>query len=327
MIFKKLFLASSSELRDDRKAFEIFIGRKNKDWVNRGVFIELVVWEDFLDALSQTRLQEEYNRAIRECDLFVMLLWTKVGQYTAEEFEAAFQQFKSTNKPFIFTYFKEAAAPGAVASADVASLAAFKAKLGALGHYFTRYPNTEGLQLHFSGQLDKLVASGFIEFNPDRGEADRIAGGDLNTGTQVFGDQVGGDKVAGDKIHQEIDTGGGAYFAGNVQVTGNLTGRDHITHGSSNADVVALLDRLDAEVLRSVAADRQKDAERKLSELRSELEKGLGANDSRLAKTVDGLAERVPEAVGPLVSLFATPILTGVAGPVTKFVLDKLKGG
>jgi hypothetical protein len=105
---QKIFLASSSELRADRDAFEIFLNRKNKDWVKQGVFLELIVWEDFLDAVSKTRLQDEYNRAIRECDLFVMLFFTKVGKYTAEEFETAFGQFQATGKPFIFTYFKDA---------------------------------------------------------------------------------------------------------------------------------------------------------------------------------------------------------------------------
>lgn len=106
MVTKKIFLASSSELKEDRKEFEIFINRKNKDWVSQGVFIELIMWEDFLDAVSKTRLQDEYNKAIRECDIFVMLFFTKVGRYTEEEFETAFGQFQGTRKPFIFTYFK-----------------------------------------------------------------------------------------------------------------------------------------------------------------------------------------------------------------------------
>jgi len=79
MLKKGLFLASSSELKEDRKEFEIFINRKNKDWVAQGVFLELIVWEDFLDAVSATRLQNEYDNSIRECDIFVMLFWTKVG--------------------------------------------------------------------------------------------------------------------------------------------------------------------------------------------------------------------------------------------------------
>jgi hypothetical protein len=60
---KKIFLASSSELSDDRKEFEIFINRKNKDWiVSRKIFLEVVQWEDHLDAMSKTRLQDEYNK-------------------------------------------------------------------------------------------------------------------------------------------------------------------------------------------------------------------------------------------------------------------------
>ena len=92
----KIFLASSEELKEDRNAFEILISRRNNDWVDRGVHLRLVVWEDFLDAMSKTRLQDEYNKAIRGCDIFVMLFFTKVGIYTAEEFETAFKQFQGS---------------------------------------------------------------------------------------------------------------------------------------------------------------------------------------------------------------------------------------
>ncbi|MBS0150716.1 MAG: hypothetical protein JSR31_07220 [Nitrospira sp.] len=168
---KKIFLASSSELADDRRQFEIFLNRKNKSWVNQGVFLELVLWEDFLDAVSQTRLQDEYNQTIRDCDLFVMLFFTKVGTYTEEEFETAFGQFKTTNKPFIFTYFKDAPISTGALDDAVLSLLQFKKKLSTLGHFYTVYKNVEDLQLKFDQQLDKLVATGFIEFKRDAGEA------------------------------------------------------------------------------------------------------------------------------------------------------------
>jgi hypothetical protein len=164
MLTRKIFLASSSELKDDRDEFEILINRKNKDWVSQGVFLELVMWEDFLDAVSKTRLQDEYNKAVQESDVFVMLFHTKVGRYTEEEFETAFGQFKATGKPFIFTYFKEAK-PGAGSADrnDRASLQAFQDKLDALGHYKTPYRNIDQLKLHFTQQLDKLAALGFVE--------------------------------------------------------------------------------------------------------------------------------------------------------------------
>ena len=102
----RLFLASSSELESDRRDFEIFINRKNKDLADKEIFIHLEKWEDFLDAMSQTRLQDEYNKAIENCDIFVMLFFTKVGKYTEEEFDIAFRKFKESNKPLIYTYFK-----------------------------------------------------------------------------------------------------------------------------------------------------------------------------------------------------------------------------
>jgi hypothetical protein len=190
MITKKLFLASSCELREDRKEFEIFIGRKNKDWVAKGVFLELVIWEDFLDAVSQTRLQDEYNKAIRECDLFVMLFWTKVGLYTEEEFETAFGQFKTTNKPFIFTYFNDAEISVASANKkDLMSLWAFQEKLSALGHFYTVYKNVDELKFKFNQQLDKLTSNGFIEFAPEKAQA--VAFPTVQINTTVTGGTVG----------------------------------------------------------------------------------------------------------------------------------------
>jgi len=164
MITIKVFLASSSELKDDRTAFEIFINRKNKEWVARGVFLELVLWEDFLDVLSKTRLQNEYNHAIRGCDIFVMLFWTKVGPYTEEEFEIAVGQFKAKDKPFILVYFKDVPKGD---DADRCSLEAFQKKLDALGHYKTDYDNDDRLTAHFGAQLEKLAAKGFIVFDRD----------------------------------------------------------------------------------------------------------------------------------------------------------------
>jgi hypothetical protein len=169
MITKKLFLASSAELKADRTEFEISIGRKNREWVAKGVFLELIIWEDFLDAMSQTRLQDEYDKAIRGCDLFVMLFWTKVGQYTEEEFETAFGQFKSTNKPFIFTYFKDAEISTSSANKkDLISLWGFQEKLSSLGHFYTVYKNVDELKFKFNQQLDKLASNGFIEFKLEK---------------------------------------------------------------------------------------------------------------------------------------------------------------
>ncbi len=99
-----------------------------------------------------------------------MLVSTKVGKYTEEEFETAFGRFKTTERPFIFTYFKNTEiSTGTANEDDLMSLFAFRKKLLALGHFPTVYKNIDQLKLHFSQRLDKLVANGFIEFKPDLG--------------------------------------------------------------------------------------------------------------------------------------------------------------
>jgi hypothetical protein len=45
-----------------------------------------------------------------------------------------------------------------------------------------------------------------------------------------------------------------------------------------------------------------------------------------MAKLLDGMVALVPSATSAIVSAFATPILGGIAGPVTGFVLEKLRG-
>lgn len=151
-----IFLASSEELVEDRKAFEIFLSRENQDYIKEGVFLKLIIWENFLDAISKKRLQDEYNKAIKSCDIFIMLFSSKVGKYTFEEFQTAYSTFKNEGKPLIFTYFKAPKSNSTSPETHVQSVAAFKEKLKSIGHFYTNYKNTEDLMLHFSGQLKKI---------------------------------------------------------------------------------------------------------------------------------------------------------------------------
>ena len=153
----KIFLASSSELKDDRKEFEIFINRKNKEYVKASVFLELVLWEDFIDAMSQTRLQDEYNKAVEGCDIFVSLFHTKVGKYTEEEFLKALETFKANGKPLIYTYFKDEAVNLSKITPNIVSLINFKQKLSDLGHFYTKYADINDLKYKFSEQLIKVL--------------------------------------------------------------------------------------------------------------------------------------------------------------------------
>ena len=153
----RIFLASSAELRADRDEFDRYFSRLRKE----GLVLNIVRWEDFPDAVSKTRKQDDYNQAIRECDLFVSLFSTKAGKFTAEEFEVALDHFQKTGKPRIYTYFQDAEIKtSAMRPIDFESLWAFQARLKELGHFHTNYDGIADLKLQFGNQLDKLRASG-----------------------------------------------------------------------------------------------------------------------------------------------------------------------
>lgn len=249
---KKIFLASSLELKADRDEFEIFINRKNTAWNSKGIFLELVKWEDFLDALSPTRLQDEYNRAIRECDLFVMLFHTKVGPYTEEEFDTALDQFKATGKPLIYTYFKDATLSTGSADEDaLLSLLMFKNKLKKLGHFPNSYKNMAELKLHFTGQLDKLVARGDIEGGAG-GAGAQGGGTTIGAGGVYVGRDNSGTINAGTQTR--IETGGGAYVGGNVSAK-QFIGRDLIQLITSADDAPEEANSVIAHYLTALASD------------------------------------------------------------------------
>jgi hypothetical protein len=128
--------------------------------------------------------------------------------------------------------------------------------------------------------------------------------------------------VVGNKeIHNQS---GGVSFGDNATVSdSNIAG-----HDQTNVDVRQNID----EALKPVAAaiakappEKQAEATQTLEKIKTEAAKGKGANDGVLAKLVDSLAGLVPSAVTAVVSAFGTPLLGGIAGPVTKFVLDKFK--
>jgi small GTP-binding protein len=156
----KIFLASSSELAEDRNEFDRYFRQQNDHLKEKGIYLKIVRWENFLDAMSETRLQNEYNKAVRDCDIFVSLFFTKTGKYTEEEFDVAHQQFMDSGgvKPKIFTFFKKGDVKiENLNQDDVNTLFNFKKKLDALGHYHTQYDNLADLKLQFRDQLDRLI--------------------------------------------------------------------------------------------------------------------------------------------------------------------------
>jgi hypothetical protein len=179
----KIFLASSFELKPERDGLEREIYRKCKAWYDKGIFLHLDIWEDLSARMSATGSQSEYNKFVKDADLFVLLGYTKMGMYTSEEFEKAFGQFLATQKPFIFTYFKET-------GQEEDSLVSFKNKLLEMGHFISTFKDVNDLWLQFNKELERLETVQFTSNEHPVTATNTITGNDNiavsgNTGSTI----------------------------------------------------------------------------------------------------------------------------------------------
>ena len=121
-------------------------------------------------------------------------------------------------------------------------------------------------------------------------------------------------------------SGGVNIKGGRVTVGGDIVGRDKIVGTQISEVQLDQAFRPIENAVRAGAPETQIEAVQKLKDLKNEAAKGEKADDRVVAKLVSGLAGLIPSAVSSVVSAFATPILGGIAGPVTKYVLDEIQG-
>src|SRR5258705_5704796 len=166
----KIFLASSEELKADKEKIELFINRQNKDLVEKDVFIELIICDDFNEAISKTSKQDEYNEAIRNSAILLILVFSKVGKYLKVEFETGYKQFIETGAPQIYTYFK---APRTYdrrsKKEDAVSVFDFEARLEEVGHFTSEFTDVENLLFQFRDQLDEIIKTKILHSSKPSG--------------------------------------------------------------------------------------------------------------------------------------------------------------
>jgi hypothetical protein len=153
----RIFLASSSELSEDRLQIERLLERKNRILKQHDLEFELIHWESFIDTVSETRLQDEYNKSITNCDLFVLLVFTKIGKYSKEEYQKAYDHFLLEGKPRILIYFKnEEIKIHGISFDEIKSMFDFKETVRNIGHFPKYYDHVEELKNHLYDQLEKI---------------------------------------------------------------------------------------------------------------------------------------------------------------------------
>ena len=133
---------------------------------------------------------------------------------------------------------------------------------------------------------------------------------------------IEGDNVSGDKI------GDNSIKTGNVSGTGIAIGTGaraevHQTTGMDPAALAAAFAPL-ITATQSAPPEKQAVAAQKVEALQAEAMKGEKADDEVVGGLVQDLADLVPGAVSAIGTIFGGPLLGGLVGPATKFVLKRI---
>lgn len=152
----KVFIASSEELKQERLEIADVISNLNNALSPRDIEIHPVKWE-YLDAsMGVKHKQEEYNEALKECDICVVLYWTKFGEYTETELNTAYQELCAGRNPKkIYVYFKDT-------DSLSPQLKEFKDSfVTKYGHFFCRFANSDTMKLNFVLQVESFINQSF----------------------------------------------------------------------------------------------------------------------------------------------------------------------
>ena len=155
----KIFLASSQELRPERELMAALANSLNTVLEPQGYQVIIVEWENLDASMSAQHKQEDYNDKLRECDMCLVLYWTRFGMYTKIELDTAYERLKAGENPRkLYVYFKD--------TDEISDeLGEFRDTFHVrYGHFFTPFENFDTLKAHFLLQFMEYLGE-FVKEN------------------------------------------------------------------------------------------------------------------------------------------------------------------
>ena len=163
-----IFVASPSDVNEERKALELIVQELNKTWSkNLNLKLELLKWETDVHPGFGNYPQEVINNQIDEdYDVFIAIFWSTIGSPTAkaesgtiEEFEIAYKKYiKDKDSIDIMLYFKDQAIPPSKMDANqLIKIQELKERLGKQGGLYSTFNDIESFEPLLRNHLSKVA--------------------------------------------------------------------------------------------------------------------------------------------------------------------------
>lgn len=169
----QVFVASPSDVSEERSLLEIVIAELNRTWSRSlSITFELIKWETNVRPSFSTDPQAAINEQIgMEYDVFIGIFWGRLGTETPralsgtiEEFNRAYGRFQTTkNLPEIMLYFKDAPiSPSKIDARQLQEVQEFKSSLTGKGGLYSDFEDQAGfessLRAHLTAIAQKFAA-------------------------------------------------------------------------------------------------------------------------------------------------------------------------
>ena len=147
----KIFLASSiTEFEAERNELEVFIRNMSDIYEDQyDIKIKPVRCEQIDPYITDSRTQDIINENLDECEFCFVLVYTKFGEFSHEEFRHALNRFRDSKErlPKIYVYFKQL---DEGEQADE-SVKLFMSELNdSLKHYYGTFKNIDTVKLRIA---------------------------------------------------------------------------------------------------------------------------------------------------------------------------------
>lgn len=152
------FIAGATSLSKERDAIRAVISEVNNQ--RKRISLSAYTFEDFPTSVVTGGAQDKfYNKFLRaSTDIAVFIIDGEIGRETTNEFEVAYNAYKESGKPIIYTYCKNNGERHEQADK-------FKQQLESINHYWTPYNNLSELKLEFNKALVSNLDSKIGELN------------------------------------------------------------------------------------------------------------------------------------------------------------------
>jgi hypothetical protein len=164
----QIFLASPSDVAEERATMEIVVAQLNQAWSSTlGIVFEILDWETSVHPAFSSDPQAAINEQISpDYDVFIGILWGRIGSPTPraesgtiEEFERAYSRFKSGhNPPEIMLYFKDAPiAPSKIDAQQLQKVQSFRQSLSDKGGLYSVFEDQAGFESSVRAHLSAIA--------------------------------------------------------------------------------------------------------------------------------------------------------------------------